>query len=131
MFCGDRPYSSRRASVGLTFEARHAGMNAAASAPAARTSGGGGDGRGVGSSDAEQLGLDELAERGDARERDGHAGGDHGDGVAQDEADSGSARRAKGEADADFAGAARDHEGHHSVETDQREQQRQRAEAAR
>src|SRR5580700_12262502 len=34
---GDRPYSSRRASVGLTFEARHAGMNAAVSAPAART----------------------------------------------------------------------------------------------
>src|SRR5258706_16460550 len=31
-------YSSRRASVGLTFEARHAGMNAAASAPAPRTS---------------------------------------------------------------------------------------------
>ena len=37
MFCGDRPYSSRRASVGLTFEARHAGMKAAARAPAART----------------------------------------------------------------------------------------------
>src|SRR3989442_6580165 len=30
-------YSSRRASVGLTFEARHAGMKAAARAPAART----------------------------------------------------------------------------------------------
>src|SRR5258706_13453948 len=30
-------YSSRRASVGLTFEARQAGMNAAARAPAART----------------------------------------------------------------------------------------------
>src|SRR5947207_10944161 len=37
MFCGDRPYSSRRASVGLTFEARHAGMKAAARAPAERT----------------------------------------------------------------------------------------------
>src|SRR5207249_3417506 len=37
MFCVDRPYSSRRASVGLTFEARHAGMKAAARAPAART----------------------------------------------------------------------------------------------
>ena len=91
---------------------------------------GGGDGRGIGGSDAEQLGLDELAEGGDARERDGHADGDHGDGVAQDEADGGSARGAKREADADFAGAASDHEGHHSVETDQREQQRQRAEAA-
>jgi hypothetical protein len=34
----DRRYSSRRASVGLTFEARHAGMNAAASVPVARTS---------------------------------------------------------------------------------------------
>src|ERR1700691_139155 len=37
MFCGDRPYSSRRASVGLTFEARHAGTKAAARDPAART----------------------------------------------------------------------------------------------
>ena len=35
--CNDRHHSSRRASVGLTFEARHAGMNAAASAPAAKT----------------------------------------------------------------------------------------------
>ena len=34
----DLRYSSRSASVGLTFEARHAGMNAAASAPAARSS---------------------------------------------------------------------------------------------
>src|ERR1700733_7686738 len=33
-----RRYSSRRASVGLTLEGRHAGMNAAASAPTARTS---------------------------------------------------------------------------------------------
>jgi hypothetical protein len=30
----------------------------------------------------------------------------------------------------DFAGAVGDHEGHHSVETDQREQQRQCAETA-
>ncbi len=40
------------------------------------------------------------------------------------------ARGAKREANADFAGAAGHHERHHSVETDQREQQRQRAEAA-
>ena len=33
-----RRYSRRRASVGLTFEARQAGMNAAARVPAARTS---------------------------------------------------------------------------------------------
>ncbi len=81
-------------------------------------------------SDAEQLGLDELAEGGGARECDGHADSDHGAGVAKDEADGGSARGPKRETDADFAGAAGDHEGHHSVETDQREQQRQRAKAA-
>jgi hypothetical protein len=89
-----------------------------------------GDRRRIGGGDAEQLGLDELAEGGDARERNGHTGGDHDDGVAQDEADGGSACGAKREANADFAGPARDHEGHHSVEPDQRQQQRQHAEAA-
>jgi hypothetical protein len=37
MFCGDRPCPRRRASVGLTFEARQAGMKAAARAPATRS----------------------------------------------------------------------------------------------
>ena len=81
---------------------------------------GGGDGRGVGRGDAEQLGLDELTEGCDARERDGHPYSDHRDGVAQDEADGGSSRGAKRQTDADFASAAGDHEGHHAVETDQR-----------
>jgi hypothetical protein len=90
----------------------------------------GGNGGGISGSDAEQLRIDELAEGGDARQREGHAGGDHDDGIAQDESDGGSARGAKREADADFTGAARNHEGHHSVKTDQRERQRQNAEAA-
>jgi len=64
---------------------------------------GGGDGRRIGGSDAEQLGLDQLAEGGGARNSDGHAGGNHDDGIAQDQADGGSIRRAKREADADFA----------------------------
>ena len=48
---------------------------------------GGGDGPGIGGSEAEQLGLEELAEGSDAGKRDGHADGDHGEGVVQSEAD--------------------------------------------
>src|SRR5215472_9326960 len=91
---------------------------------------GGRDGRGICSSDAEQLGLHELAEGGDARERDGYASGNHNDGVAQNKADGGGARGAKREADADFARAPGDHERHHAVETDEREQESENAEAA-
>src|SRR5215470_3951135 len=49
--------------------------------------GGGGYSSRVSRSDAEQLGLDELAESGHARQRNGDAGGDHDDGIAQHEAD--------------------------------------------
>ena len=45
-------------------------------------------------------------------------------------ADGRAARGTEGEADADFAGAARDHERHYSVDTDQREQEGEGAEAA-
>ena len=48
--------------------------------------------------------------------------GDHDDRIAQDEADGGSSRCTKREADADFAGAAGDDEGHDAIEADQREQ---------
>jgi len=92
--------------------------------------GGGCNRRGIGRGDAEQLGLDQLADCGHAGQRDRHAGPNHGGRVAQDEPDGGTAGGAEGEADADFAGAARDHERHHAIEANQREQQSQRAEAA-
>jgi hypothetical protein len=80
--------------VGFTFEARHAGMNAAASAPAVRTSAAPATVAGIGRGDAEQLRLDKLAERGDTGERDGYAGG----GIAEDEPDGRGASGAEGEA---------------------------------
>jgi hypothetical protein len=47
--------------------------------------------------------LDELAEGRDARVPESDAGGDHGYGVAQDEADGGTARGATRHKDADLA----------------------------
>ena len=47
---------------------------------------GAGDGSGIGGGYAGQLRLDEFTESGDARQREGDAGGDHGDGIAQHEA---------------------------------------------
>src|SRR6202163_2707832 len=101
MFCGDRPYSSRRASVGLTFEARHAGMKAAARAPAARTIAAAAMVAGSVGVTPNNCDWTSLPRAVDARERDGQADGDHDDGVAQDESDGGSARGAKRETDAD------------------------------
>ncbi|SPF37665.1 hypothetical protein SBA4_2040009 [Candidatus Sulfopaludibacter sp. SbA4] len=91
---------------------------------------GGGDGCGIGGSDAEQLRLDEFVEGGDARQREGHAGGDHGGGIAQHEAKGRGASSTEREADSDFARAARHDERHHTIKADQRKQQRQGAEAA-
>jgi len=93
--CGDGRYSSRSASVGFTFHARQAVMKAAASAAAVRNHCGRRDGRRIGGSDPEQLALDEPAESGNARKRNGNADADHDDGVAQDEPDRSKRRRWK------------------------------------
>ena len=104
--------------MGLTFEARQAGDNCCRERAGGKDQCGGGNGSRVSRGDAEQLRLNQFAERGGAGHREGDAGGNHDGGVAQDEADGGGAGGAEGEADADLAGAARDHEGHHTVETD-------------
>ena len=67
-------------------------------------------------------------ERGDAGECDGYAGGDHGEGIAQDEPDGGASGGAEGDPDPDLARAAGDHKRHHAVEADQREQEGESAE---
>ena len=117
--------------MGLTFEARQAGDNCCRERAGGKDQCGGGNGSRVSRGDAEQLRLNQFAERGGAGHREGDAGGNHDGGVAQDEPDGGTAGGAEGEADADLAGAARDHEGHHAVETDQRKHERQGAERSR
>src|SRR4029453_9131032 len=77
-------------------------------------------------------------ERGDAfrqYERSDHAGGDarggHAQRGAQDVQEHGSPRRAKGELDANLPAAARDRVGHHAVQPDRRQHERQGAERGR
>ena len=123
-------YSNRSASVGFTAEARRAGMSAAPSAVEHRTKVAARIVTGSVGLTSYSCDSNKTAQRPDARQRDRCSPGDHHHRIAKDQPDGRKARRPQRQSNTDLARTLGHDERHHTVQANQREQERQCAEAA-